>query len=130
MTGSQPDDGAPQLFDPSFGLVQAANAALQDPKLVASIRQMHAEGYPLVKMVEALALDDEMDDQLRAVIEKIPPDVVTGIREATLEMLDRGGHDLPLDCNVTPGEVDQGVPVEVEVVDEDNVRTIRARAKD
>ena len=129
MTNSQPDDGGAQLRDPSFALVQAANAALQDPKLVASIRQMHDEGYPLVKMVEALALDDEMDDQLRKVIEKISPDVVTGIREATLEMLDRGGHDLPLDCNVTPEEVDGGVPVDVEVVDEDNVRTIRSRAK-
>jgi hypothetical protein len=130
MTSSHSDDGAPQLRDPSFGLVQAANVALQDPKLVASIRQMHADGYPLVKMVEALALDNEMDEQLRKVIEAIPADVVTGIREATLEMLDRGGHNLPIDCNVTPEEVDEGVPVDVEVVFEDKFRTIRARAKD
>jgi hypothetical protein len=123
-------DPAARLRDPSFGLVQAANNALSDPKLRESVRQMHAEGYSLVKMIEALALDDEMDEQLRKVIEGLKPEVVEGIRTATLEMLDRGEAALPIDCDVTPEQVDDGAPVAVEVVDEHKVQTIKVRAKE
>ena len=88
---------------------------------------MHAEGYPLVKMVEALGLEDDMTARIREILNGLAPDVVEGIRQATLEMLDSTEYMMPLDCTVTDSELDQGVPVEVEVLPEDGVDTIHVR---
>jgi hypothetical protein len=130
--------------DPSFALVEAAQNALADEKVRASVRQMHAEGYSLVKMVDALALDAEMDEveNLQKLIENLPPDVVTKIREATLAALDRldGGVDiprdengvpqvLPIDCNVTQDDVKNNANVGVDVEPKDGVETVVVRLK-
>ena len=53
------------MSPPEEALIIAANAALADPNFRASLRQMHAEGYPLVRIVEALGLDDDMNDRIR-----------------------------------------------------------------
>jgi hypothetical protein len=112
---------------PNNALVMAANAGLSDPNFRDSIRQMHAEGYPLVKMVEALGLDDELTDPIRQILENLDPTVVAGIRQATLEMLDSKNFMMPLDCTVTDAELGAGIPVEVEVLPESNKPTIHVR---
>ena len=48
------DDGRPQVSDsmsPATRDSDAANAAFADPNFRASVKQMHTEGYPLVRMV-------------------------------------------------------------------------------
>jgi hypothetical protein len=131
MASPPAPDPSDLTLDPSFALVQAANDALSDKDLRDNIREMHAQGYSLVKMVEALALDDEMErvEHLREIIENLSPEVVEQIRAATLEMLDRGESALPIDCTVTPAEVGRGVPVDVAVVEENKVNTIFVRAR-
>ena len=59
---------------------------------------MHAEGYGLVQMVEALGLDDDMSGPIRQVLEGLSPEAVTGIREAMLAMLETDAPEMPLDC--------------------------------
>jgi hypothetical protein len=114
---------------PGNVLVVAANAGLADPNFRASVRQMHAEGYPLVKMVEALGLEDDMTKRIRQILENLPKNVVEGIRRATLDMLDSGVYEIPLDCTVTDGELESGVPVDVEVEREQGRPTIHVRPK-
>ena len=111
---------------PEEVLLIAANAALADPNFRASVKQMHAEGYPLVQMVSALGLDDDMSDRVRQILESLPDDVVAGIRAATLEMLDSADHTMPVICTVPASAVDQ--PVAVEVSPEDGKATIRVRS--
>lgn len=82
-------------MDPSCALVIAVNAQLGDKHFRASIRHMHNQGYPLVKMVEDLGLDDDMSPALRSILENLSPEVVDGIRRATLDMLDRDERILP-----------------------------------
>ena len=79
---------------------------------------MHAEGYPLVDMVEALGLEDDMTKRIREILVDLPDDVVDGIRKATLEMLDSTDYVMPLDCTVTDAELNEGIPVDVEVLPE------------
>ena len=86
-------------------LLIAANAALADPNFRASVKQMHAEGYPLVQMVGALGLDDDMSARIRQILESLPDDVVAGIRTATLAMLDRGTYALPVICTVPAADL-------------------------
>jgi hypothetical protein len=117
----------PAPRDPGFAIVQAANSGLANPDFRQSLRQMHEENYPLVSIVEALGLDDDMTTQIRAILESLDAEVVAGIRKATLEMLDSGDYVMPLDCNVTEPEVNAGVPVDVEVVEEAERQTIRVR---
>lgn len=112
---------------PSNTLVMAANRSLSNPDFRDSVRQMHAEGYPLVDMVEALGLDDDMTARIRAILVDLPADAVAGIRKATLEMLDSGNFVMPLECRVTDAELDAGVPVAVDVVPEKGTETIRIR---
>jgi hypothetical protein len=121
-TGAQP---RPML--PSNQLVMAANAALADPNFRTSVRQMHAEGYPLVKMVDALGLEDDMTARIRTILEGLPPHVVEGIRQATLDMLDTSVYEMPLNCTVTDAELEAGVPVHVEVEPEKGHPTIHVR---
>jgi ABC-type uncharacterized transport system substrate-binding protein len=103
-------------------LIVAANAALADPNFRASLRQMHAEGYPLIQIVEALGLNDEMNDRVRGILEALPDDVVAGIRTAVVAMLDSTDHTLPVVC--TAGS-DQ--PVSVSVAPENGKPTILVR---
>jgi hypothetical protein len=102
-------------MSPGDSFVSAVNAALADPDVRASIRQMHAQGYPLVKMVEDLGLEDDMTLRIRQILEDLPPDVVAGIRQATLQMLDGTEYEMPLSCMVSDHELESGVPIEVEV---------------
>jgi hypothetical protein len=118
----------PIVGEPGNPLVVAANESLADPNVRETIRHMHEQQYPLVKMVEDLGLDDYMSPQIRHVLENLSPKVVDGIREATLEMLKRAEHEMPLDCNVTEGEVKHGARVHVEVREEDKKKTIHVRA--
>jgi mRNA-degrading endonuclease toxin of MazEF toxin-antitoxin module len=121
--------GVPRPGNPGVAIVMAANEALADPTFRDSVRKMHADGYPLVKMVEALGLEDDLTDHIREIIEHLDADVVAGIRAATLAMLDRADEQylMPLDCTVTTQELAAGVPVEVEVLPEEKVQMIHVR---
>ncbi len=110
------------MSPPEEALIIAANAALADPNFRASLRQMHAEGYPLVRIVEALGLDDDMNDRIRGILESLPDDVVAGIRTAVVAMLDSTDHTLPVVCTV-----DGDQPVSVEVSPEKGKPTIHVR---
>ena len=117
------------LRDPGNALIIAANEGLEDEDFRTSVREMHAQGYPLTKMVEALGLDHAMSPPVLKILESLSPEVVDGIRKATLDMLDRTdpNYHMPVDCNVTDAELDAGVPVEVEVLDESGTPTIHVR---
>jgi hypothetical protein len=127
MSPDSPNPGPPPLTLPSNPLVMASNKALANKDFRESVRQMHAEGYPLVKMVEALGLEDDMTERIRQILTDLPPDVVEGIRKATIEMLDSSDYVMPLDCTVTDAELEEGVPVDVEVLPESGVETIHVR---
>lgn len=125
QSSSQPNVPMPMI--PSNPLVMATNKSLADKNFRDSVRQMHAENYPLVAMVDALGLEDDMTARIREILENLPEDVVEGIRKATLEMLDSADYVMPLDCTVTDAELEKGVPVDVEVVPEDGRPTIHVR---
>lgn len=105
-------------------LVSAINAALADPNVRASIRQMHAQGYPLVKMVQDLGLEDEMTPRIRQILEELSPIVVEDIRQATVEMLDGTHYQMPLNCMIASQGLESGTPVEVNVAPVDGRQTI------
>ena len=128
MPDQQPSNSSPMPVGvPGDSIVRAANAALLDPAKRQLIRDMHDGGYPLIKMVQELQLDDELTDEVRTVIENLPTDVVEGIREATLTMLDSGTYAMPLDCNVQADDLPDGVAVEVGVIPENGAPTIQVR---
>jgi hypothetical protein len=79
----------PQPIDPSSALVGAVMSQLGDKHFRASLRHMHQQGYPLLKIVEALGLDDDVSPALRTALENLGPDDIAEIRRRTLEMLDR-----------------------------------------
>jgi hypothetical protein len=112
---------------PGDALVSAANAALADPNVRESVKQMHAEGYGLVQMVEALGLDDDMSGPIRRILEGLSPEAVTGIREAMLAMLATDAPEMPLDCAVTKSDLDAGVRVQVGVAPVKGTPTIQVR---
>ena len=126
MSPNSPES-VPTPLLPSNPLVMASNKALANRDFRDSVRQMHAEHYPLVKMVEALGLEDDMTARIREILVDLPPDVVGGIRKATLEMLDSADYVMPLDCTVTDKELEDGMPVDVEVMPESGVDTIHVR---
>src|SRR6476660_3717895 len=109
-------------MSPNNVLLIAANAALADPNFRESVKEMHAGGYPLVQMVEALGLDDEMNDRIRQILEQLSPDVVAGIRAATLDMLQGRNFVMPVICTVPDSGLAQ--PVAVEVSPENGTPTI------
>jgi hypothetical protein len=94
-------------------LVVATNEALTDPDVQEQVRQMHAKGTPLLEMVDKLNLAGDMTPEIRAVIESLSPDVVAGIRQATLATLDNGGTEMPIDCGITDAQLASGVDVDV-----------------
>ncbi len=106
-------------------LVLAANAGFADPQFRETVREMHRQEYPLLRMVTDLGLDDELTAEIRSVLEGLSPEVVAGIRASTLAMLDREEQALPLDCSVDPGELQRGVPVAVEVNEVGGTDTIQ-----
>jgi hypothetical protein len=107
-------------------LLIAANAAMADPNFRASVRQMHAEGYPLVDMVSALGLDDDMSDRVRRILESMSEDEVAGIRTAILTMLDGDDYTMPVICTVAATDLDK--PVSVSVSPEKGTPTIYVRS--
>jgi hypothetical protein len=121
---------------PSDPLVSAVNQALKNADVRASIRQMHEQGYPLVKMVEDLGLEDELTTEIRQIVVNLSPKVVEEIRQATLQMLDEvdkaEGRDknyaMPLECLITTQKLESGVPVDVEVKSVDGRPTIRVQS--
>jgi hypothetical protein len=108
-------------------LVVATDGALADPDVQAQVRQMHADDTPLLDMVDALGLGDFMTDEIRAVLQDLSPDVVAGIRQATLDALDAGRTEMPLDCDISEDEVNNGVDVQVDVVQSAEGPTIQIR---
>jgi hypothetical protein len=94
-------------------LVVATNDALADPEVQARVREMHAADTPLLDMVDALGLSGNMTPEIRAVLQGLSPDVVAGIRRATLDALNDGRTEMPLDCDLTEAEVASGIDVDV-----------------
>lgn len=110
---------------PNLTIVTSANASLADAGVRERVKQMHAAGDSLVSMVEALELP--MDDRVRQILEGLAPDVVAGIRQATLDTLEADGSALPLDCTVTEAQLGDGQAVDVDVPGVKGARTIRVR---
>lgn len=129
MPGPSPHVGTTlrHLAPPCHEIVAAANAMLQDANARETMRHMHVEGYPLVKMVEDLGLEDDMTPRIRHILETLPPHVIEDIRRAMLAMLGGATFEIPLDCGVSDADLDQGAPIEVEVVRQDRRPTIRVR---
>lgn len=95
-------------------LLVATDAALADPNFRVTLRQMHTEGYPLVQMVEALGLDDDMSERVRRMLESLPDDAVAEIRAAVIAMLDSEDFRmLPVVSTVEAADLD------LPVLDED-----------
>lgn len=105
------------------------NAQLRaDPDFVQRIRELHAAGTPLLDMVDALGLAAEMTEPVRAILQQLSPTEVDAIRRATLEMLDRAEHQMPVDCNLSQTQIDDGADVTVAVVpDKSGARMITVR---
>jgi hypothetical protein len=100
----------------------------RDEAFRQQIRDLHARQAPLTEMVEALGLEGEMSDAVREILAGLDAAQIDGIRKATLDMLDRAGTQMPLDCNLSKTEIDRGAPVTVAVVDEKGVDMIQVRA--
>ena len=116
---------------PGDVLVRAANKLLEDPSAREQIRQMHESGRSLIQMVDDLGLDGDMHESVREVLEGLSPEVVRGIREATLEVIDRkDDHAMPLNCTVNSDDLKSPKGVRVEVTHEHGERTIHVRGKE
>jgi hypothetical protein len=127
QASSSPHRTVPTI--PTNALVLATNEALADKNFRDSLRAMHAGGYPLVDMVDALGLEDDMTKRVREIVQDLPADVVVAIRAATIAMLDSGDYELPIDCTVTDTQLAQGVPVHVAVVAKHGRQTIHVRPR-
>lgn len=117
----------PTPREPGIAIVVAANASLANPTFRDRVRKMHADGASLVQMVDALGLKNDLTDPIRKILDDLTPDVVAGIREATLDMLDSSDYAMPLDCTVTEAELNDGIAVDVEVLPEKGIETIHVR---
>lgn len=117
-----------ERVNPGGGLVTMVNARLADDGFRQQIRTMHAEQKSLIDMVQALGLAPEMSPEVRTILEGLGKAEIEGIRQATLEMLDRAENAMPLDCKLSQSEIDAGAAVAVAVVDEAGKRTVRVRA--
>jgi hypothetical protein len=111
--------------DPGMAIVIDANAALTNPATRDQIRAMHAQGLPLLQMVDQLGLAGVLSPEVRAILEGLPADVVAGIRQATVAMLDSTEFVMPIDCRVTQNDLSRGTQVNVSVGDELGRPTIR-----
>jgi len=111
------------------GLITNVNRQLTDAGFTDEIRAMHANQTPLIDMVEALGLGDEMSDAVRQIVGGLSTEVVAAIRQATLEMLDGPTRVMPVDCNLSQTQIDTGTPVVVSVIAEDGQETILVRAQ-
>jgi hypothetical protein len=84
-------------------------------------------------MVETLGLEEDMTEAIRNIVGGLSPSVVAGIRQATLDMLDRADavanpeYKMPLECEVSKQNLDSGAPVKVAVEDLKGVQTIYVR---
>jgi hypothetical protein len=115
--------------NPGGGLITLVNAQLRtEPDFVQRIRDMHAAEMPLLDMVDQLGLARDMSDPVRAIVQQLSPSDVVAIRRATLDMLDRAEHLMPVDCNLSQTAIDDGTPVNVAVVDEAGRAMIQVRA--
>jgi len=102
---------------PGVPLVKAANLALSEEDKREEIKRMHDQKYSLIQMVETLQLDDELTPELRQIIQAIPEDVVEQIRQATLDMLERGGnYTMPVECAAKSPDPSPPLDVTVETV--------------
>ena len=81
-----------QPIDPSDALAIAVTSQLGDKHFRASLRKMHEEGYPLVRIIDDLGLEEEVSPALRATLENLGPSEIAAIRKATFELLDREEH--------------------------------------
>jgi hypothetical protein len=103
--------------NPGGGLITMVNAQLRaDPDFVQRIRELHAAETPLLDMVDQLGLGASMTEPVRAILRHLSPDDVAAIRRATLDMLDRAENQMPVDCNLSQRQIDEGAPVTVAVV--------------
>ena len=123
--GTFTDGSYNREMPPNLPIVVSANAALAEPATRERVTQMHAAGDSLVSMVEALGLPP--DENVRRILEALPPEVVAGIREATLAAL-ASDAGLPIDCAVTEAQLTAGQAVDVVVADVKGARTIRVRS--
>ena len=114
---------------PINALVMATNEALADKNFRDSVREMHAKGYPLVAMIDALGLEDDMTHGVRKILEELPDEVVAQIRAATIAMLDSCDYEMPLDCTVSDSQLAHGVPIAIDVIPKHGRQTIRVRAQ-
>jgi hypothetical protein len=111
------------------GLISQINMRLSsDAAFAQQIREMHGASVPLLDMVDQLGLAGEMSDAVRAIVQRLSATDVSAIRQATLDMLDRGGTDMPVDCNLAQNDIDNGAPVDVSVIDSAGTAVIVVRA--
>jgi hypothetical protein len=114
-------------MNPGGPLLMAVNARLADDGFRQQVRDMHAKQTPLLDMVDSLGLAAEMSDTVRRVVANLDPAAVQAIRKATLDMLGRAENAMPLDCKISQAQIDDGLPVSVQVVDAAGVATIQVR---
>ena len=112
-------------MNPGGPLLKAVNERLKDDNFRQQLRDMHAKKTPLLDMVDSLDLAKEMSDAVRGVVARLDADAVEEIRTATLEMLERAETTMPLDCNISQAQIDDGLPVNVTVVVSGGKATIR-----
>jgi len=123
----QGDNGEPpQRGGPHNQMLQAVNRALLDPEIRESIRRMFSEGYPFIRMVEDLGLEDDMTANIRELIEQLPADTVGEIRSAVLDSLDRGEYRIPVHCTGDSWEL-QASHADVDVIFDNGRATILVR---
>jgi hypothetical protein len=115
-------------MSPGGGLLTAINSRLQLTTFRDQIRTLHAAEAPLLEMVDALDLAPEMSPAVRAVVAALDDATVAGIRQATLDMLNRAENEMPVDCNMTEAEIDAGQRVGVSVIGGANGLVIQVRA--
>jgi hypothetical protein len=115
-------------MSPGGGLLRLINQRLPVETFRQQIRELHARNTPLLEMVETLGLAAEMSPAVRGVVAGLSTDDVVAIRQATLEMLDRHENRMPVDCDLSEADIDNGVPVTVTVVDTAPARLITVRA--
>jgi hypothetical protein len=96
-------------------VVASVNVHLADEKFRDQVRSLHAAQTPLVQMINELGLAEGLGPAVMAIVGSLDPDVVTGIRNVTLQMLDQSGLAMPVDCDVSDADIKGGEKVKVSV---------------